>query len=112
MTGLEQYIKKNGKHFSRKLLEHLDCKWTVEEIELGLKGKVYYNTTASTIEDITYLTSKAYYAFLPENLSKNHCIDYALSAIGGTDLFEGLAFSGWAVEEIMKDSTINLEEFL
>lgn len=38
MTGLEQYIKKNGKHFSRKLLEHLDCKWTVEEIEIGLKG--------------------------------------------------------------------------
>ena len=52
---LEEYIKANGKHFTPELTEKvLDIKWSGDTIQKFLEGRVYYNVTGSSLDDIVF----------------------------------------------------------
>ena len=55
MKGLEEYIKKHGRHFTEELAHDVMGRyWTFEDIEASLQKKVYYNVSGCTSGDIVY----------------------------------------------------------
>ena len=112
IKGLNAYIKKHGRHFTKDLAEDICHKWDYTQIKTVLDKKVYYNTTSSTSGDITYLVNRAYHDFFPVVNTKERCIDYALAIIGGVDCYEGIAFSGWIADLIIRDKDFDLSNYI
>lgn len=105
MKGLEEYIKKHGKHFTEKLAYDaaLSKRWNKKQIEDAIQGKVWYNVTGSTIGDIIYLVNECYDDGLIGDMvgynKKSRCISYTLLYIGDFKNYGGRLFDQW-LEEI------------
>ena len=56
MKGLEEYINKHGRHFTKELASKVtDERWDSSKLEKDAQKHVYYNVTGSTIGDMVYL---------------------------------------------------------
>lgn len=95
MKGLEEYVRKHGRHFTEELAYKAAGKrWSPEEIEKNAQSKVYYNVTSSTSGDMVYLVHIVHDAYPQEYCKKDYCVDYALAVIGDVDYTES-PFSNW-----------------
>ena len=98
MKGLDEYIKKHGKHFTEELAYEaaLSKRWNKKQIEDTLQKMVWYNVTESTIGDIIYLVNECYD---DENFmgygKKLKCISYTLLYIGNFRNYGGKLFDEW-----------------
>lgn len=107
MKGLNEYIKKHGKHFTEKLAYDaaLSKKWNKKQIVDAIRGRVWYNVTGSTIGDIIYLVNECYD---DENFmgygKKSKCIIYTLLYIGDYKNYGGKLFDEWLKESKQYDS--------
>jgi hypothetical protein len=103
MKGLNEYIKKHGKHFTEELAYDaaLSKRWNRKQIEDAIQRKVWYNVTGSTIGDIIYLVNECYD---DENFmgygKKDKCLSYTLAFVGDYRNYEGKLFNDWLKEGI------------
>ena len=90
MKGLEEYIKKHGRHFTEELAYNIvGQKWTAEKIKEAAQKKVYYNVTGSTDGDLVYLTN-----FRGKCYPLTKAVNWTLSLIGNYLLSE-VPFNSW-----------------
>lgn len=90
MKGLEEYIQKHGMHLTTKIVSDIVVnKWSPEEVYKSSQVRVYYNTTSSTLGDITYLVNTEWEEM---RWSKTKCISFAISIISDYSLGKGFAF--------------------
>lgn len=112
MKGLNEYIKKHGKHFTEDLAYDaaFSKKWNKKQIEDVLQGMVWYNVTGSTIGDIIYLVNECYDDENFMGYGKKHkCISYTLLYIGDFKNYGGKLFDEWLEE--MKQHRVIRDNF-
>lgn len=91
MRGLRNYVKKHGKHFTEELAYMAaGSRWSAKEVEDAAQRKVYYNVTASTLGDMTYLVNVVH---IDKGWPKDKCINFCLAVIGDYGVGEGCALS-------------------
>lgn len=59
MKGLNEYMKKHGKHFTMELacVAAGKVRWSFKEIDTSLQRKVYYNVSGCTSGDIVFFAN-------------------------------------------------------
>jgi hypothetical protein len=82
MKGLNEYIKKYGKHFTEELARDVTKRqWNSCKIVRDAQKKVYYNVTGSTVGDMVYLMDMSCY-LLSEQYTYNRGIKMMLYWVG------------------------------
>ena len=108
MEGFKSYIIKHGRHFTNELvMDVIEAKWNIVEIERYSRDLVYYNVSSATIGDIVYLTNLFYKTFKMFRPTKNESIKFALSIIGNVNA-EGYAFNHW----ILNGMNVDLNKYI
>lgn len=106
MKGLEEYIKRHGRHFTERLaLDSTVVRWDAAKVRKAVEGRVYYNVTGSTVGDMVYLVNE-YHARCPRP-HKVQCIKYVLRVVEDVTL-EGKAFG----DCLAKGSTVDLGRYI
>ena len=96
MKGLEEYIRKHGRHFTEQLAyDTAGNKWSAKVVETTAQRKVYYNVTGSTIGDMVYLVNEIYADGILRKNTLNNCVNSMLCIIGSFDEGRDAAFSDW-----------------
>lgn len=106
MKGLEEYIKRHGRHLTERLaLDSTVVRWDAAKVRKAVEGRVYYNVTGFTVGDMVYLVNE-YHARYPRP-HKAQCIKYVLRVVEDVTL-EGKAFGDW----LAKGSTVDLGRYI
>lgn len=106
MKGLEQYIKKHGRHFTKELaMRATGGRWNTEDIMPKVESLVYYNVTGSTVGDIVFLVNFAKDSGKPFLKTKHQCIKFALCIVGEYAMHNGAMFDKWAGDTNQFDLT-------
>lgn len=121
-NNLEGYFTKYGKHFSPKLLEYALSKlenkdqtnhrFTCQQIKDSIIRLNYDIPSTSTIEDITYTANMAYADFVPDLISEDKCIEYAMLVANDVDGYEGIQFYRWISDQIGKGKIADLVNYM
>lgn len=106
MNGLEEYIKRHGRHLTERLaLDSTEVRWSAAKVRKAVERRVYYNVTKSTVGDMVYLANE-YHARCPRH-HKVQCIKYVLRIVGDVAM-EGYAFDDW----LARDGSVDLGEYM
>ena len=121
-NNLESYFTKYGKHFSPKLLEYALSKlenkdqtnhrFTCQQIKDSIIRLNYDIPSTSTIEDITYTANMAYADFVPDLITEDECIEYAMLVANDVDGYEGIQFYRWISDQIGKGKIADLVNYM
>ena len=121
-NNLEVYFTKYGKHFSPKLLEYALSKlenkdqtnhrFTCQQIKDSIIRLNYKIPSTSTIEDITYTANMAYADFVPDLITEDECIEYAMLVANDVDGYEGIQFYRWISDQIGKGKIADLVNYM
>lgn len=104
MKGLNEYIKKHGKHFTEPLAHDVSGnKFSADQVKKAAQKKVYYNVTGSTLGDMVYLTNMTYNDWKYRTVDR--CIIYTLYIIGEYKYHGGVLFDSW-LEELVENNQI------
>ena len=97
MKGLEEYLKRNGNHFTRKLADTVvSGKWDVDTIMKDAQKKVYYNVIGSTSGDMCYMVHWLYeHEGWPEAHDKKSSIKWMLWMVGDYRVSSAYFFCEW-----------------
>lgn len=97
MKGLEEYLKRNGFHFTKELAsKETTSKWKVDTVLEDAQRQVYYNVTESTPGDMFYITNWLYnHDGWPEAHDKKSSIKIMLWMVGNYRLGTKYFFWEW-----------------
>jgi len=96
MKGLKEYIRKNGKHITEKLLRTINGKWSVKDIEKSAQKEVYYNVTDASKADLAYHVNRIH---KDTGWSKRKCLIKSLDIIGNYKVGRNLALRDFIQRE-------------
>ena len=102
MKGLQEYIKKHGKHFTEDLaLKVSGGKFSADQVAKAAQERVYYNVTGSTLGDMIWLTNEIYNGY--KFRTAGRCVVYTLNIVGDYKYHGGALFKSW-LEELREDN--------
>jgi len=111
MKGLEEYVKKHGRHFTEKLANDAGRrKWNAEKIRLSAQKKVYYNVTGSTLGDMVYLMDMFCY-HLSDQYTPGKCLKLMLSWVGDYNK-TGSPFCIWLTSLTIKEKDFDFTPYI
>lgn len=92
MKGLEEYIKRHGRHFTEKLAYDITGGgWTYKEIDDSLQKKVYYNVSGCTPGDIVYCVNSLNF------VNKKEIVSFLLRCVLYDVGMSDMLFNMWAI---------------
>ena len=107
MKGLEEYIKRHGKHFTEQLASKvIEEKWNPSKVEKDAQKYVYYNVTGSTVGDMAYLMTLG-----DESLSYSKRVRYMLSWVQDHRKVES-PFNMWLTVLIVKEQDFDFTPYI
>lgn len=122
----EEYVKKNGYHFTEALAEHVSKKmvnangmahsWTAAQVKGAMESLGLFpigkTKTEATLGDLTYLANMYYADFYPDVLKdEGSCLKAAYKIATDTDGYKGLVFCRWTADAIGLDVEIDWKKF-
>lgn len=113
MRGLEEYIKKHGKHFTEDLAVRVTYRrWNPSKVVDAAQSKVYYNVTESTVGDMVYLLDMFYERLYP--LGQYTVNRGILSMLTWVQDYSktGSPFNIWMTSLIMKDKDFDFTPYI
>lgn len=109
MKGLEDYIKKNGFHFTVNLaLDATDNKWNEKKVCNAAEKRVYYNVIDASLGDMVYITN----AIRHNRHSIDKCIEYTLMVVGNFDFYGGKIFMDWLDTLVRENKDFDFTEYM
>lgn len=118
----DKYVEVHGKHFSRKLSEHVCSKmenrngiehtWTPEQVENAIM-KMGKHLDAAHKYDAHYLANMAYADYYGSSLtSEPDCIQFAIDFIADPDGYAEKAFTHYISDAMTKCISIDWADFI
>lgn len=121
--GYEEYIKKYGQHFSKKLANWVVSKmensdgtdehWTVDQVKNMWESAGYKLPKANTWGDVSYACNMALADYYPEPLKTNQdVLKQGYKDINDKDGYPGKIFNRWLSDVLGKGLIIPWEEMI
>lgn len=113
MRGLEEYIRKHGKHFTDKLaIKVTNRRWDPCKVAKAAQDKVYYNVTQSTVGDMVYLLDMVHERLYPlGQYTNNRGINGMLAWVGDYKKTES-AFNIWLTTVIVQKQDFDFTPYI
>ena len=120
--GLINYLKYNGPHFSKKLVEYATSLMTKNDKNIKTINKDRVEAILSTyniklennqLYDHVYVANMIIADFLGESIDdESHMAKHIKAVIDDTDGYDGIVFTRWYADMIAKGITVDWEEML
>lgn len=118
-----EYIKKNGYHFTEKLAEYASKKLynnvpylqyvSKSQISELIESQKITISNKATLGDIIYATNSAYLNMYPEFIKDvKSCIMYANKLVNSKNSYEGIIFCHWNSDIIANNIDIDWHKYI
>lgn len=114
MKGLEEYLKKHGYHFTKRLANAVvSGKWDVDTVMENAQKHVYYNVIGSTSGDMCYMVYWLYrHDGWPQAHDKRSSIKTMLWMVGNHTVSSRYFFSEWLGNKARERSDFDFTPYL
>lgn len=126
-SGYAAYVEKYGLHFNNKLAEYAidklknvgpneSHKWSISQVEKAvnnlLNSKLDFKFK-TTYADLAYAANMYYADFYPQIITTDTaCIQAAIAMANDPDGYEGLIFSRWVADVMVKNKSFDWTKFI
>lgn len=125
-SGYSEYVKVNGLHFNDKLAEYAIAqlknigpnethKWSIAQVTKAVNS-LQNNTPflhKTTYADLAYAANMYYSDFYPQVItSDTACIQAAIVMANDPDGYEGIIFSRWVADTMVKYKSFDWTKFI